>query len=147
MHLFSLPRRDRRQCPLNRRLAGHFEDNGFISLHGSGFSKESNSRSFSENLFASCVEKGNISRQNVLGFHEAARLEHKSVIFINGIIQKSSWTANLVEMSQQNILLQNLQKYFGVSGQELLGYPFTYLVNRSCCFKHDTTWHDSETWM
>ena len=63
---------------------------GFISLHGSGFSKESNSRSFSENLFASCVEKGNISRQNLLGFHEAARLEHKSVIFINGIIQKSS---------------------------------------------------------
>jgi hypothetical protein len=46
---------------LNRRLAGRFEDNEFISLYGTGISKESNSLSIKENLFATCIKEENIS--------------------------------------------------------------------------------------
>jgi hypothetical protein len=61
---------------LNRRLVEPFEDNEFISLNGSGISKEPNSRLFNDNLFLSCVEEGNISGPHMVTLFDAARLEH-----------------------------------------------------------------------
>jgi len=57
-------------------MTGRFEGNEFISPYGSGISKESNSLSFNENVFASCIEEGNISSPNLVPFPDAVRLYH-----------------------------------------------------------------------
>jgi len=65
---------DSRQCPLSRRLAGRFDVYEFVCIYGNGMSKESDSLSFNENLFAHCVEESNISRPDFVAFPDSARL-------------------------------------------------------------------------